>query len=388
MQGRLFFKFVIFATLLFSFRVMAFDVHAAVKQIKAHSKAQQHNVSGANNVRKNDLLGRIIQAKLRVNAERDVIASKNTQSFTEHSLQKKDPRVNQCQSLLLRIKYRSAAAIYKSISSAKGLLSKQDKAIVNPATNSIWLHDCSHTLEQIKSYLNFVDVQQPQIKIKAKIIDTDEQSLRDLGLDFVMTQTGNEEPEHGYSVMVPDTASMLGVVQFPLIKLGPGADFDLKLSALQHRGRIKLIASPELMTINRKMASIQSGEEVPYQQATTSGATSVAFKQANLMLQVTPTILPHKQVRLLLLVKHDQVTETLVNGAPMIRTRQLKTQVTLRAGQTLVLGGIYRSADSKRQASTPGLASIPLLGWLFRHNVHSSSRQQLLIFVTPTVVTG
>ncbi len=161
---------------------------------------------------------------------------------------------------------------------------------------------------------------------------------------------------------------------------------DIQLAALEQNGRGELISSPSLFTANQQTASIESGEEIPYQEATNSGATSVVFKKAVLSLKVTPHVLPDNKVLLHLRVTQDKPSQRDVLGVPAITTRQITTNILVQNGQTIVLGGIYESDRTYGEQGIPYLGKIPLVGMLFRQHNSQASKRQLLIFVTPNIV--
>lgn len=314
------------------------------------------------------------------NADKEKITPYIRNDFISHIPRKKLSMV------IIPVIFNDVNKLQKKLSKHNGLLSPSGKLIVDESTNKILVIDYKQNIAKIKSFIHMVDVAPQQVMIKARIIDIDNQSLRDLGVDFAMQQSGRAIDSSGYEMSIPQTNTELGTLQIPLLKLASGSNFDMRITALQHSGRVKLIATPELLTINRHSAIIQSGEDVPYQQSTNNGGTSIAFKKAGLALKVTPIILSKKRIKLQLEVDHDQVGETLSNGTPMIRTRKLQTQVIIHQGQTLVLGGIFRTTDNDRSSRVPFISSIPVLGWLFRHHIKSRDKQQLLIFVTPKII--
>jgi type IV pilus assembly protein PilQ len=159
----------------------------------------------------------------------------------------------------------------------------------------------------------------------------------------------------------------------------------LELSALQVEGRGEVIASPQVITANQKEATIESGTEIPYQEATSSGATNVSFKKAVLSLKVTPHITPDDRVIMDLTVNRDSVGQIFA-GVPSIDTNEVNTQVLVENGETVVLGGIFESENRTDKDLVPFFGDIPYLGNLFKRTGQSSSKQELLIFVTPKIL--
>jgi type IV pilus assembly protein PilQ len=162
---------------------------------------------------------------------------------------------------------------------------------------------------------------------------------------------------------------------------------DLELSALQSDGNAEIVSTPKVLTADKQKAKISSGQQIPYQQATSSGATAIAFQQAELSLEVTPSITPDGRINMELLVNNDSPGDLQANGTRAINTNRVATTVRVDDGQTVVLGGIFQTNVSKSVTKTPFLGDIPYLGRLFRHDAVTNSKQELLIFVTPRLAT-
>jgi type IV pilus assembly protein PilQ len=170
-----------------------------------------------------------------------------------------------------------------------------------------------------------------------------------------------------------------------LARLGSDVLLDMELSALEQEGKGEIISNPRLVTTNQQSAYIESGEEIPYQEATTSGATSVQFKKAVLSLQVTPQITPDDNIILSLKVSQDsRGVETA--GIPAINTQQIETNVLVKNGETIVLGGIYQLNSIHKVTRVPFFGSLPWIGVLFRQKQMADHRKELLIFVTPKII--
>jgi len=167
--------------------------------------------------------------------------------------------------------------------------------------------------------------------------------------------------------------------------LGKAYLVDLELSAMQTEGKGEVISNPRVITSNQKQASIKQGVEIPYQEAASSGATSVSFKEAVLSLSVTPQITPDDRVIMDLEVSKDSVGG-IYGGIPSINTRSVNTQVLVDNGDTVVLGGIYEQSSVKTVNKVPLLGDIPLLGYLFRNESKTATKAELLIFVTPKII--
>jgi len=172
--------------------------------------------------------------------------------------------------------------------------------------------------------------------------------------------------------------------------LGNNFIVDLELSAAQAETQANIIASPRVITANRKEASIKQGIEIPYQQSASSGATTIQFKDAVLLLKVTPQITPDNRIILDLNVRDDSVgTVVVASGGvnvPSINTREIVTQVLVNDGQTVVLGGILQTTQREDDTKVPFLGDIPVLGHLFKNTNHQDDKDELMIFITPKIV--
>ena len=161
---------------------------------------------------------------------------------------------------------------------------------------------------------------------------------------------------------------------------------NLELSALEAEGKGNIVSSPRVITADQTKARIEQGEEIPDQQATSSGATSVSFKKASLSLEVTPQITPEGNVILDLEVNKDS-RGALTAAGPAINTKQVKTQVLVENGGTVVIGGIFTQDERNEINKVPLLGDIPFIGYLFQNRVRSTNKTELLVFITPKIVT-
>jgi type IV pilus assembly protein PilQ len=161
---------------------------------------------------------------------------------------------------------------------------------------------------------------------------------------------------------------------------------NLELSAMEAEDRGEVISSPRVLTSNQKTAFIESGTEIPYQQATSSGATSTSFEKAVLSLSVTPQITPDDRLIMDLQINKDSVGEFSVDGIPAIDTNEISTQVLVDDGETLVLGGIYEQEKRHAIDKTPFFGDLPLVNWMFKRKAQIDKKAELLIFVTPKIV--
>ncbi|MBL4851655.1 MAG: type IV pilus secretin PilQ, partial [Gammaproteobacteria bacterium] len=176
-----------------------------------------------------------------------------------------------------------------------------------------------------------------------------------------------------------------GSIGFSFTRLPLGALIDLELTAMQAESRGEVISTPKVITANQQEAVIEQGVEIPFQEATSSGATSTSFKQAVLSLRVTPQITPDDRVIMDLNVKNDSVGDIFF-GVPSIDTNEVQTQVLVKNGETIVLGGIYQETSNKDIDKVPFFGDIPVLGRLFRRDARVNNKSELLIFITPKIL--
>lgn len=307
---------------------------------------------------------------------------------------------------LIQINYGKAgeiAALLKGQGST--LLSSRGSVSVDARTNTIWVLDTQNKLAEIKDLIQKLDIPVRQVLIETRIVNVDKDFTRELGIRWGITSPTHlsgtleganainngtapsalENISQRLNVDLPVEAAT-GHIGLALFKIANNTLLDLELSALESEGDAKIIASPRLITANQQEATIESGEEIPYQQATSSGATSVTFKKAVLSLKVTPQITPDHRVILSLKVNQDKRGTPEVLGVPPIDTRAIETQVLVDNGQTVVLGGIFQRTKSNDIERIPFLGSIPVLGNLFRYKKEYLQQRELLIFVTPKII--
>ncbi len=160
---------------------------------------------------------------------------------------------------------------------------------------------------------------------------------------------------------------------------------DLEISALAADGNAEIVARPKVITADKSTATIESGVEIPYQEATSSGATSTSFKDAVLSLEVTPQITPDDRIIMELNVKQDTIGQVF-NGVPSINTNEIETEVLVDNGETVVLGGIFISDKNTSVEKTPFFGDLPYVGALFRRTIERDDKQELLIFITPKII--
>lgn len=280
-----------------------------------------------------------------------------------------------------QIRYAKAIDIAHLLEDTKNtLITKRGYISVDARTNTVCVRDIQASMEAINRLIRRLDIPIRQVLIEAHIASLDSDCEEELGIHFAMHQR-HVSDEAAAVVSTINPRYSLAVIDLP-----NGSSLDVQLSALERAGRGELISSPSLFTASQETALIESGEEIPYQESSSSGATSVTFKKAVLSLKVTPQIMPDDQVLLQLQVNQDTPSKRMILGVPAIDTHQITTNIRVHAGQTIVLGGIYEVNHEQDRQGVPFLANIPLLGWLFRQQTNLQHKRELLVFVTPRII--
>lgn len=305
----------------------------------------------------------------------------------------------------LRINYAKAGSIAKLLQDKKNsILSKRGRISFDERTNTLLIKDTPENLDQIKTLLAKLDIPVEQVLIEAQIVEMDKNALSEFGVaqradssgNAINTvSAGNMAGTHSASTLGvagalnnPISGTPSGVLSLAFHELPVGFMLDLELQALESEGEAKVISSPRLVVSNKQEAYIEQGSQVPYLSATASGANQVQFKKAVLSLRVTPQITPNHKVMLDLKVNKDKISNLSIKAGdtPVIDTREVKTQVIVNDGQTLVLGGIYEKTKENTVQRVPFLGSLPVIGWLFKNHYQNGVASEMLIFITPRII--
>jgi len=272
------------------------------------------------------------------------------------------------------------------------LLSAKGSLTVDKRTNRLLVRDNSPTLALVEQWVAQMDLPIEQVELAAHIVTINEKSLRELGVKWTLA----EAEKAGAVGQVTTIASDLSVanattrVGFNIGRIN-GRLLDLELSALEQQQQLDIIASPRLLASHLQPASIKQGSEIPYQVSSgESGATSVEFKEAVLGMEVTPTVLPKGRIRLKLRISQNMPGQVLqqANGEVLaIDKQEIETQVEVKSGETLALGGIFSNKNKTGKDSIPLLGDIPWFGQLFRHDGKENERRELVVFITPRLVS-
>ena len=306
------------------------------------------------------------------------------------------------------------------------ILSRRGSASVEPRTNKLFVTDTASRLDEVRKLIQLTDVPTRQVMIEARIVEADNSFSKNLGAKLgFLDLRGSSGATPGVKLPLGTSASVTGnylgvgeqtlqaattaggfvpntqFVNLPAGSIGglaPGSVavsifsvgalrfLNMELSALEADGKGKIISSPRVVTADQQPALIEQGEEIPYQQATSSGATSIQFKKANLKLEVTPQITPNGNIILMVDVAKDS-RGTPAGGNFAINTKHVKTNVQVENGGTVVLGGIFVQTQKELITKVPFFGDLPLLGNLFRNVSSINDKTELLIFITPRVLS-
>ncbi len=363
-------------------------------------------------------------------APKDELAAKEKQELeSKAALQGLEPLKSQA----FQLNYAKAAEIAAQLLGGGGgsgpnasrTLSTRGSLIAEPRTNQLFVNDIASKLEQVQQLIAKLDIPVRQVLIEARIVEASDTFGRSLGVRLGGSDLrGLRGGDAGYGVgganrvalggtynavsgttgessTVLDTlntsfvnlpASGLGIVAnvptfaISLFSAAANRFLNLELSALEADGKGKLVSSPRIVTADQTKALIEQGTEFPYQQATSSGATSIAFRKANLKLEVTPQITPEGSIILDLDINKDSRGETTAAGIA-IDTKHIKTQVLVENGGTVVIGGIFTLDESDSEQKVPLLGDIPGVGNLFKTKTRNSKKTELLVFITPKMIS-
>ncbi|MFD1245489.1 type IV pilus secretin PilQ [Paralysiella testudinis] len=311
-----------------------------------------------------------------------------------------------------QLKYKSAEEFRKVLNISdnnsnsndrNSILTARGSALIDPATNTLIITDTPNIIQKFEKLVAQLDVPSQQVMVEARIVEAQDGFSRELGVRF---GGGYRNVNGTNSTTVGGLASgalgsfgdsRFGIpnVNLPvssptsalsLIRSTASGALGLELQAMQEENRGKIISSPRVLTQDRKEAVIESGKEVPYQEASSSGATTTSFKKAVLGLTVTPQITPDGNVIMDVVVKKDSVDLSCSAYAPCINTKNLNTRAMVEDGGTLILGGIYEEDNSNIDRKVPLLGDIPVLGNLFKYQKRNQRRNELLIFITPRIM--
>jgi len=328
------------------------------------------------------------------------------------------------------LKYMKADSLKTILSDPKQkILSKRGSAVLDARTNTVFVQDTSKYLEQVQAIINKVDVAVKQVMIESRLVIADDTYSKALGARLGITQSGKvgstagtvsgslgnrptattattlTQGTHNGAVQTnltngsvltssdgqPDLMSNLAVANatgslaYSIYSAAAGLLLNMELTAMESDGRGKIVSSPRVTTANQHKAKIAAGTEIPYLEASSSGAATVSFKSAVLSLEVTPQITPDDKIIMELDVKKDKVG-AVFNGVPSIDTQNINTQVLVGNGETAVLGGIFEQTVRNDVEKVPFFGDLPIMGYLFKKRSTQNDKKELLIFITPRIM--
>ncbi|HEX9398243.1 MAG TPA: type IV pilus secretin PilQ [Burkholderiales bacterium] len=323
---------------------------------------------------------------------------------------------------IFQLNYHKAETFVKVLTDDKQrILSKRGSAVIDARSNKLFVNDTPARLEEVRRVILTVDVPVRQVMIEARIVEANDSFAKTLGARIGLDELGGQKRapfgatsgvRAGIGTDITTTGTNLGVAagtvnpnslnsdlqaaglnnfstgrfSFILFNNSLSRVLNVELSALEADGKGKIISSPRVLTADNVEALIEQGTEIPYQQATSSGATSVSFRKANLALKVKPQITPDGNVIMTLDVTKDAVGARLPTGVE-ISTKHVKTEILVENGGTVVIGGIYEQNDRTDITKVPFFGDLPIIGFLFRNTTTNSSKTELLVFITPRIVT-
>ena len=316
----------------------------------------------------------------------------------------------------IRIRYADAATLAGLFAGDAGAFARSERGrvLVDARTNALIVTETEANLEAIREVVERLDVPVRQVRIEARVVSANNNFSEHLGVRWGgggHTRRGRRHLKVGGSLQTlselqnivadaegarraishpGDLVADLGVAEQGASSIGfgltgPGFLLDVELSALEAAGEAEIIARPTVVTTDKRTATIETGVEIPYQEATHAGGTSISFKDAVLQLEVTPQVTPDDRIVLDLAIKQDTVGK-IYYGVPSINTTRIVTRAMVDDGETVVLGGIFQTDKHHATTRTPLLGGLPIIGRLFRRTLQRDDKQELFVFLTPEVV--
>ncbi|MET0126465.1 MAG: type IV pilus secretin PilQ family protein, partial [Pseudomonas caspiana] len=312
---------------------------------------------------------------------------------------------------LLQVNYAKAADIaklFQSVTSAESKVDERGSITVDERTNNIIAYQTQDRLDELRRIVSQLDIPVRQVMIEARIVEANVGYDKALGVRWAGdTNRNNNHKWSGYGLDDNgDEAGNTGdelTSNVPFVDLGAanatsgiGIAFmtnntllDLELSAMERTGNGEIVSQPKVVTSDKETAKILKGTEIPYQESSSSGATTVSFKEASLSLEVTPQITPDNRIIMEVKVTKDEPDYlNTVLGVPPIRKNEVNAKVLVADGETIVIGGVFSNTQSKVVDKVPFLGDVPYVGRLFRRDVVSEAKSELLVFLTPRIMNN
>nr|WP_313550995.1 type IV pilus secretin PilQ [Pseudomonas sp.] len=302
---------------------------------------------------------------------------------------------------LIQVNYAKAAdmaKLFQSVTKADAGQSERGSITVDDRTNSIIAYQTQDRLDELRRIVSQLDIPVRQVMIEARIVEANVNYNKQLGVNWSGSRSGN-----GNFTISGGAASTTGTSS-PFVDLGVGSatsgigigfltgstTLDLQLSAMEATGNGEIVSQPKVVTSDKETAKILRGTEIPYQEASSSGATSTSFKEAALSLEVTPQITPDNRIIMEVKVNKDapDYQNRLDNGAPPISKNEVNAKVLVADGETIVIGGVFSNTQSKSTSKVPLLGDVPYVGRLFRRDLVTDEKVELLVFLTPRIMNN
>jgi type IV pilus assembly protein PilQ len=354
-------------------------------------------------------------------APRDELATKEKLQL-ESQAQISD--LEQTRTESFQMNYQKAVEVQSLLTNPlQRILSKRGSAVVDVRTNKLFVQDVPSRLDEVRKLIAQIDIPVRQVLIEARIVEASDNFSKNLGarlgvnaltanstpgnanaprfafggnLNQTLTSTGPNAQGFGASTLDNSLAANLpagglsgfsaGVFSMILFNASQNRFLNLEISALEADGKGKIISSPRVVTADQVEALIEQGTELPYQQATSSGATAVSFRKANLALKVKPQITPDGNVIMTLDINKDSVSSVSTSSGLAIDTKHVKTEVLVENGGTVVIGGIYTQDENVNTTKVPFFGDIPVVGNLFKNTTRRDNKTELLVFITPRII--
>ncbi|KPW75366.1 Type IV pilus bioproteinsis protein PilQ [Pseudomonas cannabina] len=303
---------------------------------------------------------------------------------------------------LLQVNYAKAADIaklFQSVTSAESKADERGSITVDDRTNNIIAYQTQDRLDELRRIVSQLDIPVRQVMIEARIVEANVDYDKELGVRWGgATNTSGSSNWSTGTAAGGSTANSSTFVDMGAANAtsGIGLGFltnntmlDLELTAMEKTGNGEIVSQPKVVTSDKETAKILKGTEVPYQESSSSGATTVSFKEASLSLEVTPQITPDNRIIMEVKVTKDEPDYVnAVLGVPPIKKNEVNAKVLISDGETIVIGGVFSNTQSKSVDKVPFLGDVPYLGRLFRRDVVSESKSELLVFLTPRIMNN
>ncbi len=337
-------------------------------------------------------LDKVIEGNvIRIAPAEKIQKEREMQAKLKAAQQKAEPLITK----VFKISYADVNKVKSSIESAK-LLSKRGNISVDERTGSLIVKDIESNIPKIANLIKTIDKPTPQVMIEARIVEVNTSVTKEFGIRWGITgQSPNRDMSiTGLTPYMVDFPSGAGPgsgsgITFGFLNKAKTLGLDLEISALQTSGDLKIVSNPRIITLDNQEATISQGKSIPVRKLTSEGTVSTEFKDVKLELKVKPHITPDNSILLQVQATKEELDPTIpsVEGVPGTDKKEAKTNVLIKDGETIVIGGIYKTTYNNSEAGVPGLKDIPIIGWLFKNKRKQKTVNELLIFITPRIVT-